>query len=165
MRCTIKRHPSLQPLSRHHNRGLFEARILRNGGTDTTRMSVEEMVPRLLQFWQESGRQHFQEEEEFLLPIYQRNADPNQPEIVRMLMEHVAIRRMVLDISLASASDQPISAEQLQSLGKALNDHIRFEERVVFPMLEAAIPEEDLGLLDSLLHEDDAPMPPVLPAE
>lgn len=47
----IKRHESLQPLSRHHMKGLFVALKLSRAGTEESRITTEEMVEDAKEFW------------------------------------------------------------------------------------------------------------------
>jgi hypothetical protein len=61
--------------------------------------------------------------------------------VVRVLTEHVDLRRRAVDVE---ANERP-EVDQLRELGKRLQRHIRHEERVLFPKIEAAIPEVDFG--------------------
>ena len=60
----------------------------------------------------------------------------------RTCREHDAIRAAV-----AAVAD----VESAQSLGTLLHDHVRFEERVLFPMLERRLTEEQLAALGAAL--------------
>src|SRR5690625_2863611 len=88
----IKRHVSLQPLSRHHMKGLFVALKLSRAGTEESRISTEEIVKDAKEFWLNGGEEHFREEEEILLPVYSEYADINDQIIIDMLLEHVKLR-------------------------------------------------------------------------
>ena len=140
----MKRHPSLQGLSEDHHHGLVQARHLRRIGTDEAKLSPEETVRAFLRFWQEAGRLHFREEEEELLPFYARHGDPRRQEVVEMLLQHVEIRREAADLARALERREDLDLERIRALGERFDEHIRLEERVVFPLMEAAIPEEEL---------------------
>jgi hemerythrin-like domain-containing protein len=58
-----------------------------------------------------------------------------------VLTEHVDLRRRAIDLE---ANERP-EVDQLNELGERLQRHIRHEERVLFPKIEAAIPEGELG--------------------
>jgi iron-sulfur cluster repair protein YtfE (RIC family) len=77
------------------------------------------------------------------LPAFARHREPDQPAIMRVLCEHVDLRRRGQDLE-ASADPDPAA---LRELGERLESHIRFEERVLFPMIEAALPVEELERL------------------
>ena len=75
---------------------------------------------------------------------------PVDPLIVRVLTDHVDLRRQALDLE-ADADPAPAA---LQALGERLESHIRFEERVLFPKVEATLPVEELERLGIALAHD-----------
>lgn len=144
----MKRHESLQPLSRHHMESLHVALKLRRADTEKSRYTIEEILKHLKEFWEPEGQEHFREEEEILLTVFAQHASVDRPEISDMLIEHVQIRAMVDTILNADKPDIPLMHE----LGILLNEHIRKEERVIFPMIEKALPEDVLLELAPYLH-------------
>ena len=137
----INRHESLKPLSRHHMIGLHVALKLKRAGTENSRWSIKEILKDTNEFWNPDGQEHFREEEEILLPAYSCFANVDeQPEIGEMLLEHVKIRAG-MDAVLSA---EPPSLDQMHELGLLLEAHIRKEERVIFPMIERALPEDKL---------------------
>lgn len=144
----IKRHEALQPLSRHHMEGLLMGVKLARTGLEQSKLSVEEIIAETKTFWEPKGQAHFREEEDYLLPAYAEFAEINQPIIVEMLLEHITIR---------SKMNQVIKGElteiEMRELGELLQGHIRQEERVIFPMIEKALPEERLLALAPYIHD------------
>jgi iron-sulfur cluster repair protein YtfE (RIC family) len=61
--------------------------------------------------------------------------------VARVLVEHVDLRRRGQDVA-ASADADPA---ELRELGERLEQHIRHEERVLFPLIEEALPAEELA--------------------
>lgn len=112
--------------------------------SDETAVTVWESF---LAFWNDEGNEHFVEEEGVLLPAYARAADPAHPAVRRTLLEHVLIRAKVAELE---AMPQPPVAE-LARLGNWLEVHVRLEERVLFPMIEDALPEAALRSLAEAL--------------
>lgn len=145
----IKRHETLKPLSRHHMIGLHVALKLKWTGTEESRLSLDEILQDALEFWSPGGQEHFREEEEILLPAYAAYAEINQPEITTMLLEHVTIRAGMKKLFSTSGME----VQEMQQLGELLESHIRKEERVIFPMIEKALPEERLEKLAPYLHD------------
>lgn len=146
----IKRHEALYPLSHHHHHALFLALKLRRAGTDKSKLTTMEIKNELIQFWDNGGQEHFREEEEVLLPSYAlHHGSINQPEIIEMLLEHVNIRALIQKIKQMDSDLEPV----LQQLGNMLEAHIRKEERILFPMIEKALPEEALEALAPYLHK------------
>ena len=127
----MKRHRALQPLSRDHHVALVAAQRLRRA-TDG-----EAAREQFLAFWREHGARHFQVEEEVLLPAAAGWADPEAECIVRMLLDHIRIRA-----AAQALEREPQPLEALHELGAMLNQHVRLEEREVFPLIEAAMPED-----------------------
>ncbi|MGJ9458754.1 hemerythrin domain-containing protein [Oceanobacillus sp. CF4.6] len=145
---SIKRHESLKPLSRHHMIGLHLALKLKRAGKEVSRLTIDEIKQEATDFWNPNGQQHFREEEEILLPAYAQYADVNQSEIVEMLLEHVKIRARINEL----IRSETINLDLMHELGSLLETHIRKEERVIFPMIEKALPEDKLKELAPFLH-------------
>ena len=146
----MKRTKALQPLSHQHHQGLFAAQRLRRA-TDETAVEAQE---HFLAFWTAEGAHHFRVEEDVLLPAYARHAAPDAPEVVRVLTEHVAIRRFAAELSEGSASHG-----RLRELGELLHGHIRHEERTLFPLIEDAMDPQELSELAAAI-EAARPQPP-----
>ena len=56
----------------------------------------------------------------------------------------MALRRAVRELERAAVGSQQALAREI---GQSLDDHIRFEERVLFPAVEAALEGPSLGEL------------------
>ncbi|HEX6970590.1 MAG TPA: hemerythrin domain-containing protein [Limnochordia bacterium] len=138
----MQRHKCLRPLSHDHHHGLVQAHRLQQAGTPDAR-PLDETVAGFIRFWEEDGQRHFRDEEEILLPAYHRRADPDRPEIVEMLLQHIAIRRHALELSEDLAAGRSPAPQALRALGELLERHIRLEERVVFPLIEQALTDAE----------------------
>lgn len=132
----MKRAEALRPLSREHLTALLTAKRLREA-EDPGQAAAD-----FLEFWGKDGRQHFRVEEEVLLPVWALYAEVDREGVSRMLEEHLRIRRGALRLASGGAS-----LAEVQELGKLLHDHVRFEERQLFPLVEAAL---DPPALDEL---------------
>jgi hemerythrin-like domain-containing protein len=143
----MKRHPALQQLSRDHHHALVVAHRLKC----VSHVSAKEAQTAFIAYWDPDGRNHFREEEEILLPALVRYVDPEPPIIARVLSDHKRIRGLVEDVS-----DWP-RLERLRALGADLEQHVRREERELFPLIEHSIPESELVELAHQLTERDAP--------
>jgi hemerythrin-like domain-containing protein len=131
----VKRSEELAPLSRDHHHGLFAALKLKRGAADAREA--------FLAFWEQEGSHHFAVEEELLLPAFARHASPDHAAIVRVLVEHVDLRRRAQDLAR--------DATDLHELGTRLEAHIRHEENVLFPLIEQTLPDDDLAALGAAL--------------
>lgn len=119
---------------------LLLALNLRRVGTEKAKSTPEEMQFKLKEFWLPGGQEHFREEEEILVTAFAQHADADIPEVQDMLMEHVKIRALIDTILKMKEIDVSI----MHQLGELLDLHIRKEERILFPMIEEALPEEVL---------------------
>jgi hemerythrin-like domain-containing protein len=137
-----KRAEALQPLSRDHLKALPAAKALREA-EDAGAARVA-----FLDFWREHGAHHFRVEEEVLLPRWALYAEVDRPGVDRMLGEHLAIRREALRLEMGEGS-----LEDLRGLGDLLHDHVRFEERRLFPAIEDSLNEEELARLVPAVEE------------
>jgi hypothetical protein len=143
----VKRSAALMSLSRDHHQALVVARALRRadavGGADARRW--------FLRYWTEHGEAHFRLEEDILLPGYVRYGNARHPLVRRVLVDHVAIRVGAECL----AADPDAGCDTLRELGQRLADHVRMEERELFPMIEAAMPPEELTALARRLEDAD----------
>jgi|GEM_PF-74304 len=140
------RHPALRDLSSDHHQALVQAhRLQKWPHADSTRR--RKIVEDFLHFWRQEGQRHFCEEEQALLPYFARWGDLEQECIQRMLREHVLIRR---DVQLLE--ENPVQTETFfEAAGKLWEGHVRLEERVVFPLIEEAVPAHALDALPAAL--------------
>jgi hemerythrin-like domain-containing protein len=141
----MKRAEALRPLSREHLKALLAAKSLREAG------DLEDATRSFLEFWRGEGRHHFRVEEEVLLPTWAMHAPIDRPRVARMLEEHLAIRRAALRLE---AGEVPL--EELPEIGTLLHDHVRFEERELFPIIEEALDAEALMRLAAAVEQAEA---------
>jgi len=148
-RKPLKRHEALHSLSHHHMIALHLSLKMRRAGTDKEMLPVHELIQEAEAFWNPDGLIHFREEEEILLTAYAQYANVDEiPEIQEMLMEHVNIRAL-FDCLFRAAEP---SLDTIHKLGEMLEKHVRKEERVIFPMIEKALPEDRLQEVKPYLH-------------
>ena len=131
----IKRSKQLTPLSKDHHDGLLFAWKIKQGlknGADI------KLIGEYVQwFWKNHLEEHFREEEQILAPHL-----PADNELLkRMIDEHREIEAMV------HINENIPDKTLLNNLAQAIDDHIRFEERELFPYAETIIPENELNLI------------------
>ena len=147
----MKRHPSLREFSDDHHGGLVNARRLRRAASGGDGSAAKEAALAFLVLWREETGPHFRKEEEVLLPVLARHGkDVESEHVVRMLAQHARIRGLAMELSDGVARDD-VRAETLRRLGEVLEEHIRLEERVVFPWIEQVLPEDALREVASRL--------------
>lgn len=135
----MKRNENLVPLSREHRFGLLCVWKIRQGvskGVDYRRI-----LNYINYFWKESLSRHF-ETEDRVLPEMENAILQNQME-----QEHSQIRKLISHIN---ASDDK---QLLLDFANALQNHIRFEERVVFPEYEQNLSDEQMTEIGKQLSD------------
>jgi hypothetical protein len=71
-----------------------------------------------------------------------------------MLDEHLLIRRDVLRLESGE-----VELDDLARLGQCLTDHVRFEERQLFPMIEGQLAADALAHLADAMRRAEAAGP------
>jgi len=138
-----KRHPSLISLSREHHHGLALALRLRQGDkallNDGWTHDRREQAKRVEDFYRAELFHHFIAEEKALFPSMRRQVPVSSSLIDRLVLQHREIEEIVSRVGVAATHDL---ATLLVRLGEVLEQHIRAEERELFPMYEEKIPED-----------------------
>ncbi|TPE44070.1 hemerythrin domain-containing protein [Pontibacter mangrovi] len=141
-----KRDKSLVPLSREHHFGLLFAWKLRQGLKNGTNLEVMRSYVRY--FWNNILKEHCQEEEWLL----ERLLPSDDTQRARLQEEHKLIEALVELIE----DGCPMNKDLFKVLDQDLVDHIRWEERELFPYLQAVAHSDDLELAGELLaHKHD----------
>src|SRR5699024_8288925 len=115
---------------------------------EKSQLTLEEIRKEAEEFWNPNGQNHFREEEEILLPAYAQYADINDATVRDVLLEHVTIRSHMSKL----LSKEGMNIEEMQAYGALLECNIRHEERVVFPLIDQALPEVKLIVLSPYFH-------------
>jgi quercetin dioxygenase-like cupin family protein len=142
----MKRSEALAPLSRDHHHALEAARRLRRASG----AELEAAVGWFGRFWEEHGQDHFAVEEELLLPVISDHDPEWHAAAQRVRDEHHAIRELVPGLRSGSAAGRLATAREL---GGLLHDHVRFEERRLFGLLEDRLDEAALVALGHAILE------------
>lgn len=129
----LKRSEHLIRLSREHHSGLLfcwkiRQGLKKNADTERIRKYVEF-------FWQHDLADHFREEEDILFA-----SKKDDDKVKKALQEHVEIKALIDSITKSKAPE----AGMLTALADAVDHHIRYEERELFPYLEATFTPEQL---------------------
>lgn len=145
----MERHPSLQDLSRDHYFVLAQAQRLKRVEPDTVNAIIDEF----LSFWRDQMIHHFRLEEEVLLPVFTRYRPADDPNVITVLAQHLEIARRVMDLSAQKEALRGV--EMAHDLGGLIDQHVRHEERVLFPAIEKSLPEQELAALPTRIAAFD----------
>lgn len=136
----LKRHKSLQPLSRDHHQGLLLSWKIRSGfnkNIEATRMKTYTDW-----FFETHLMPHFELEELHIFPLLEADNEL----VKRALAEHRRLKRLFNETDDIEKS--------LSKIEEELEQHIRFEERVLFPEVQKVATEAELALISDIHHEE-----------
>jgi tellurite methyltransferase len=148
----MQRHVGLRGLSRDHHRALVLARLLKAAVPPSDQ--VRATIARVRADWVAHVAPHFAVEERELLSLCHGGSEDLATHAETIRQDHAALRSMLRGLTeLSWTPDAAALADRLES-------HIRFEERVWFPALEAALDESTLASLQWRL--DPEPRVPII---
>lgn len=128
---SIKRHLSLQPVSREHHSALLFSWQIKQGILKN--ISPQRMSDYASWFWQNHIAGHFEFEEKFMLTIQ----DVERELVHRTMQEHAILKELFKSTHEAGMKD----------LATLLEKHVRFEERVLFNEIERVATGEHLQII------------------
>lgn len=142
----IKRNEHIVKLSKDHHFTLMFCWKIRNG----IKFKVEsERIKKYVQyFWQHHMQPHFLEEETILF------APVKDEAVQRALGEHIQIAQQIK--ALDAAGDN--AADQLSVLADTVDNHVRYEERELFPYLEKVLTDEQLENIGKQITRQHNPL-------
>lgn len=126
----LPRHPALQPFSRDHYVGLVQAKHLMKAadGSDVDRRTA---IREFVEAWRNDIVVHFDDEERMLADLL------DEAGKAQLLEEHRRLRDLAAEANRRRREIDP-GAEWVRELGRLLNDHIRWEERELFPAIQSS---------------------------
>ncbi len=142
MNQPIKRHKALQPWSREHHQGLLLSWKIKKGFT--LNVDPQRIKDYCDWFWEIHLIPHFETEEKYIFPILGEDSHL----VEQALDEHRQLRTM-----FEQKEADTITLSQIETL---LNDHIRFEERVLFNAIQEVASKEELKLLEAAHKEGES---------
>ena len=129
----MKRHENLQPLSRQHHQELLACLLLKKGIKKQADLPTMQAFAR--QFWNTDLAPHVQAEERTLIPLLM-----NTPSL-RHYAPVLHNDHLLIETIFERSQDGYLSYRMLELFADTLEEHIRFEERVVFGALQEQLPE------------------------
>lgn len=126
----MQRAEALRDLSREHHEALVLARRARATAAQPDSADAQAQAAHLLERWAAQFEPHFAREEHTLLPAL---AQAGQPEPVALAQEqHAALRQLVARLRAGEL-------HVLAAWGEAMDAHVRFEERTLFPLAQTVL--------------------------
>jgi hemerythrin-like domain-containing protein len=157
----MKRAAQLQPLSRQHHLGLNISRHAKEC-TDEPKETAKHWLS-LVSYIQEM-QSHFQIEDNLIAKAL-RPYSISKPDVALALSvldkQHKTLHILMSEVEGSSQhQSNQVTATQVKKLATLLYDHIRFEERELFPLVESYLTKEELNAIyaaipDSIKRSDE----------
>lgn len=135
----MKRNDNLKTLSWEHHNGLVISFRIKQGLTKNIKLI--DIVEYIIFSWETQLEHHFWQEEQ-IFPELLFVSDL----IVKMKNQHEQLRKLIGNIKIN------YSVEDVQQFAEILNNHIRFEEKKLFPAVEQNIDREKLEQIGDFLR-------------
>lgn len=135
----LKRHKALQPLSREHHHGLLLSWKIRSGFSKN--IEVKRIKTYADWFYENHLIPHFELEETHIFPVLNEDHEL----IKRALSDHRHLKNLFTEADDAHKA--------LHKIEQELEQHIRFEERVLFPEIQKSATEAQLALIADIHQE------------
>ncbi|MFA6202729.1 MAG: hemerythrin domain-containing protein [Gallionella sp.] len=126
----MKRSAILQPLSREHHSALILAQTCKRAALSGESAQITQACQRAILAFSAELEVHFQFEEQSLLPLLR--SPETQALVQRTLADHERLRALLHGL-------QQTDAVALDNFGQCLAEHVRFEERELFAVLESLL--------------------------
>ncbi|MDA8093162.1 MAG: hemerythrin domain-containing protein [Betaproteobacteria bacterium] len=131
----MKRDPGLRRFSREHHAALVLAKRVQRMAAEEWQLTTP-LIAEVLAIFARDIEPHFQAEEKGLLPSLQ--TEGTRPLAERTWAEHQMLRALVDRLAAGDAAS-------LAPFGEALDAHVRFEERELFPAAQSVLAPETLS--------------------
>ncbi len=148
-----KRHPSLVPVSRDHHEGLLLAVRLQQGENALLKLWSHDtawQARAVVDFYQEHLVRHFAVEEEKVFPTAQQSVAEAAPIVTKLLEQHEWFRSTA---PAMKGREEAVTRDELVTFGQRLEEHIRIEDRELFPLMEEHIEPSVLEKLEKDVQE------------
>ncbi|GAO43958.1 hemerythrin domain-containing protein [Flavihumibacter petaseus] len=135
----MQRAEALQPLSRQHKAALMTCLLVRKGVS--RQAPIATIVDFIRKSWEQDIAPHMAAEENVLLPLL--NSHPKGKAFAAtILRDHDLIRTSITHLPMDGTNYR-----LLGDIADMLEQHIRYEERIVFQEMQAFIPADTLNKL------------------
>lgn len=141
----IRRNANILKLSKEHHFSLLFCWKIRQG----LKMNIDasRIIKYVQYFHAHFLRLHFREEELFLF------APLDDKRIDKAIDQHKEINKLVAKLVKNTEDDVNVHLETLANL---VDDHVRYEERQLFPYIERALTDEQLEAIGKRLNDKNA---------
>ena len=147
-----RRHDALVPLTHDHHHALAQARRLKDVSSLEREADRRNVANDFVNFYFGRAVRHFHEEEElFFAPLI--DVPEARELVVRAVSEHLRLHALVRRVK-RQLSEGEAEEALLKEISDLLTEHVRFEEKELFPLVESLVSDEDLMDLATVGRRD-----------
>jgi hemerythrin-like domain-containing protein len=139
----IKRNENIVKLSRDHHASLLFCWKLRQGIKHHT--AADRILKYVQYFRTHHFAPHFKEEEELLF------APLKDEKVLKAISDHKTINGLINDLNISKPNELE---NKLSQLADAVDEHVRYEERILFPHLETEFSDEQLENIGKQISDE-----------
>jgi hemerythrin-like domain-containing protein len=139
----MKRNENIAKFSRDHHASLLFCWKIRQGLKH--HIDLDRMINYVKYFWTQYFGPHFGEEEAFLF------APLKDEKVQKAIDDHQKIRGFIEVLNVSHLQDR---GENLLKLADTVDEHVRYEERILFPHLESALSNEQLKQIGAQISDE-----------
>lgn len=146
----MKRHPALIPLSQDHHKALLLAQLIKKNapvyhGLPTDLIGKMNFAKEIYHTELEN---HFRDEEQFVF-LYLNGKEVELDNLISEIVhEHIILKERI-----TSLNDNLNLVDELDEIGKILEEHVRKEERILFEKAQTILNDEELRLIQNKFDE------------
>jgi hemerythrin-like domain-containing protein len=138
----IKRNENIVKLSKDHHASLLFCWKLRQG--IKYHVAIGRLIKYVQYFWAHHFSAHFKEEEEFLFK-------PLKDEVVQKAIDdHEKIKTFIDQVTFSETGKDDVLLE----LVELVDQHVRYEERILFPHLEKKLSDAQLETIGKRINRE-----------
>ena len=147
-----RRHDALVPLTHDHHHTLAQARRLKDVSSLEREADRRNVANDFVNFYFGRAVRHFHEEEElFFAPLI--DVPEARELVVRAVSDHLRLHALVRRVK-RQLSEGEAEEALLKEISDLLTEHVRFEEKELFPLVESLVSDEDLMDLATVGRRD-----------
>lgn len=147
-----RRHETLIPLTHDHHHTLAQARRLLDAADLADLTQRRNVANDFVNFYLGRAVRHFHEEEElFFAPLI--DVPVASDLVVRAVSDHLRLHDLVRTLK-HQLIDGEVDGPLLARISVLLTEHVRFEEKELFPLIEELVPEAQLRELATTGRRD-----------
>lgn len=144
----MKRHEALATLSRQHHEALILAQLLKNVATVYKGLPADVIgkAAYAIRFYNEELVKHFKEEEDIVIATI-----TGIDAALDILANEIIAEHKDLRILFTTINDSSDLSAHLEKIGNTLEQHIRKEERIFFPLVQQLCNQAQLATIEKAL--------------